>query len=256
MTDGGSDGEMEVAARRDFEQTALPLIDNLYGAAMRLTRDPAEAEDLVQDSMVRAYRFWDTFKQGTNIKAWMFTILRNTFINGYHRRGRKKSFHNDVSAQVRSLGPAVAVGNSASQPPGPEEALSSQITSARIREALDQLPPDYRLAVTLADLEGLSYKEIAEVMDCPIGTVMSRIYRGRKQLHKLLYDHAREIGIVDDDDPPAGKPTASSGAGKSGKSRKRAGKSRRARTTNEKTESRNVLAAVDLGAWRDRRKQA
>jgi RNA polymerase sigma-70 factor, ECF subfamily len=205
MSKPGSRDPMEAAARREFEQSALPLLDNLYGAAMRLTRDPAEAEDLVQDSMVRAYRFWSTFKQGTNIKAWLFTILRNTFINGYHRRGRTRSFQSDVNAQMRSLGPTVAVGNSGSQPPGPDEALLSRITHARIREALDSLPPDYRVAVTLADLEGLSYKEIAEVMDCPIGTVMSRIYRGRKILHKLLYDHARELGMVSEGDPPAGE---------------------------------------------------
>lgn len=201
MSDPGSSTPMEVAARHEFERTALPLLDNLYGAAMRLTRDPAEAEDLVQDSMVRAYRFWDTFQRGTNIKAWLFTILRNTFINGYHRKGRARTFVADVNAQMTALGPAVAVANSTSQPPGPEEVLSGQVTLARIREALDALPPDYRLAVTLADLEGLSYKEIADIMECPIGTVMSRIYRGRKALHKLLYEHAREIGIVDE--PPS-----------------------------------------------------
>jgi RNA polymerase sigma-70 factor (ECF subfamily) len=229
---------MEAAARRQFEQTALPLLDNLYGAAMRLTRDPAEAEDLVQDSMVRAYRFWDSFKQGTNIKAWMFTILRNTFINGYHRRGRARSFHSDVNAQMRSLGPTVALANSTSQPPGPEEAVFTQITTTRIREALDSLPPDYRLAVTLADLEGLSYKEIAEVMDCPIGTVMSRIYRGRKILHKLLYDHAREIGMVEDGDPPAGE--------------------RETKYTRIKTKrtDKDDEDAVDLKAYRDRRNNA
>jgi RNA polymerase sigma-70 factor (ECF subfamily) len=189
---------MEATARHEFERTALPLLDNMYGAAMRLTRDPSEAEDLVQDSIVRAYRFWDTFQKGTNIKAWLFTILRNTFINGYHRKGRARSFQSDVNAQMHALGPAVAVANSTSQPPGPEEVVSGQITLLRIREALDALPPDYRLAVTLADLEGLSYKEIADIMECPIGTVMSRIYRGRKALHKLLYEHAREIGIVDE----------------------------------------------------------
>jgi RNA polymerase sigma-70 factor, ECF subfamily len=205
MSDPSSEREMEAAARREFEQTALPLLDNLYGAAMRLTRDPAEAEDLVQDSMVRAYRFWDTFKQGTNIKAWLFTILRNTFINGYHRRGRARQFEADVNGQMRSLGPTVAVAYSTSQPPGPEEVVSKQITTARIREALDSLPTDYRVAVILADLEGLSYKEIADAMECPIGTVMSRIYRGRKLLHKLLYDHALEIGVVADGDPPAGE---------------------------------------------------
>lgn len=254
MTDDGSPDTMETAARREFEQTALPLLDNLYGAAMRLTRDPAEAEDLVQDSMVRAYRFWDSFKQGTNIKAWLFTILRNTFINGYHRRGRKKSFHNDVNAQMRSLGPTVAVGNSASQPPGPEEAVSSQITQARIREALDALPPDYRTAVTLADLEGLSYKEIAEVMDCPIGTVMSRIYRGRKQLHKLLYDHAREIGLVDDDDDPSG------GRGSTRSKKSKPSKSSKAKpkrgSSADSAERAEHDGPVDLARWRDRRMQA
>ncbi|HLT34801.1 MAG TPA: sigma-70 family RNA polymerase sigma factor [Enhygromyxa sp.] len=205
MSDPSSAREMEAAARREFEQTALPLLDNLYGAAMWLTRDQAEAEDLVQDSMVRAYRFWDTFKQGTNIKAWLFTILRNTFINGYHRRGRARKFETEVHGQMRSVGPTAALAYSTSQPPGPEEVVSKQITTARIREALDSLPPDYRVAVILADLEGLSYKEIADAMDCPIGTVMSRIYRGRKLLHKLLYDHALEIGVVADGDPPAGE---------------------------------------------------
>ena len=192
---------MSAAAQREFEATAMPLYDNLYGSAMRLTRDPDEAADLVQDTMIRAFRFWGTYQQGTNIKAWMFTILKNTFINGYHRRGRKRDFQNDVNSQMRSLGPTVAVANSNSQPPGPDEAVSLEVTQTRIREALDALPPDYRLAVTLADLEGLSYKEIADVMDCPIGTVMSRIYRGRKILHRLLHDHALELGM-DVDAPP------------------------------------------------------
>lgn len=195
-----------------FEALVLPLRDDLYGAAMRMTRDQADAEDLVQDSMVRAYRFWDSFKQGTNIKAWMLTILRNTFINSYHRRGRKLNFDNDVSAQLGSVGPSISVGNSGSHPPGPEEAVSGMATQAEIREALASLPPDYRLAVTMADLEGLSYKEIAEVMECPIGTVMSRIYRGRKALARLLYDHAVEIGAVGsdfelpDEPSPRGRP--------------------------------------------------
>jgi len=236
---------MEAAARREFEQTALPLLDNLYGAAVRLTRDPAEAEDLVQDSMVRAFRFWDSFKPGTNIKAWMFTILRNTFINGYHRRGRKRSFESRVKSQMRSVGPTVAVAHSTSQPPGPEEAVSANITSERIKQALDSLPPDYRLAVTLADLEGLSYKEIAEVMDCPVGTVMSRIYRGRKALHKLLYDHAREIGIVDEDDPPPGQ------------RRTKYARNPAPETNNEtQTRSDSSRDAVDLAAYRKRRKKA
>jgi len=232
MSESSSRPPMEVAARQDFEHSALPLLDNLYGAAMRLTRDPAEAEDLVQDSMVRAYRFWDTFQRGTNIKAWLFTILRNTFINGYHRKGRARSFHADVNAQMSSLGPRVALANSTSQPAGPEEVVLGQITQAKIREALDALPPDYRLAVTLADLEGLSYKEIADIMECPIGTVMSRIYRGRKALHKLLYEHAREIGFVDEDAPPAAERESTRARGRKG----------------------TGAEAVDLAAWRDRKR--
>jgi RNA polymerase sigma-70 factor (ECF subfamily) len=203
------------ASRREFEATAIPLYNNMYGAAMRLTRDPAEAEDLVQDSMVRAFRFWSTFQQGTNIKAWMFTILRNTFINGYHKRGRKRDFQNDVTSQMCSLGPTVAVANSSSQPPGPEEAVSAEVTQLRVREALDSLPPDYRLAVTLADFEGLSYKEIAVFMECPIGTVMSRIFRGRKILHGLLHEHASELGMLRDGDTEPGKRTSTRMTGRS-----------------------------------------
>lgn len=164
---------------------------------MRLTRNPAQAEDLVQDTMVRAYRFWSSFKPGTNIKAWMFTILRNTFINGYHKRRRARNFASDVKAQMKPLGANAAIANSLSAPPGPEEMVSAAMTRTRIMEALESLPEDYRMAVMLADLEGFAYKEIAEVMDCPIGTVMSRIYRGRKLLHKLLFDHAVEQGLVD-----------------------------------------------------------
>ena len=192
---------MDTAARQAFETTALPLLDNMYGVALRMTRNPSEAEDLVQDAMVRAYRFWSSFKPGTSIKAWMFTILRNTFINKYHRKNRRRSFTNDLQSQLNSLGQGAALASPNSEMPGPEEAASARLTRARIMEALESLPEDYRMAVTLADLQGLSYKEIAEVMDCPIGTVMSRIYRGRRQLHKLLYDHAVETGLVQDVQP-------------------------------------------------------
>jgi RNA polymerase sigma-70 factor (ECF subfamily) len=191
---------MSAAAKREFEATVLPLSNNLYGAAMRLTRDPSEAEDLVQDSMVRAFRFWHTFQLGTNIKAWMFTILRNTFINGYHRRGRAQDFQNDVNSEVRSHGSIAAVAHSDSRPPGPEEAVAAEVQRIRVHEALASLPTDYRLAVTYCDFDGLSYREIADVMECPIGTVMSRIYRARKILHDLLHDHAVEVGMATDDD--------------------------------------------------------
>ncbi len=188
---------MEVTARHEFETTALPQIDALYGAALRLTRNSAEAEDLVQDAYVRAYRFWHTFKSGTSIRAWLFTILRNTFINRYHRANRTRHANADLEAQLPALGAEAAVGHPTSGMPSPEVALSARITRERIMAALESVPEDYRMAVILADLEGLAYKEIAEIMDCPIGTVMSRIFRGRKLLFKLLHDHAVELGLTD-----------------------------------------------------------
>lgn len=184
------------ADQRAFERVVIPLRENLYGAAMRLTRDQTEAEDLVQDTLLRAFRFWDSFETGSNIKAWMFTILRNTFINGYHKRARRRDFDFEVKGCVASIGSAAAVAGSGSAPPGPEEGLTSQLSGEAVRRALATLPIDYRTAVTLADLEGRSYKEIAEVMECPIGTVMSRIYRGRNLLHAELHEHAQSLGIA------------------------------------------------------------
>lgn len=188
---------MNTTTRQEFERVALPQLDSMYGVALRLTRNPAEAEDLVQDSVVRAYRFWHTFKSGTSVKAWLYTILRNTFINRYHRQSRRRSAQTDLEAQLPALGSEAAVGHPTSTVPGPEMAMNQRITRDRIMTALESVPEDYRMAVMMADLEGLSYKEIAEVMDCPIGTVMSRIYRGRKLLYKLLQDHAAELGLVD-----------------------------------------------------------
>ncbi len=191
---------MNVAARQEFEQVALPQLDSIYGAALRLTRNPSEAEDLVQDTFVRAYRFWHTFKAGTSIRAWLFTILRNTFINRYHRGNRRRSARHDLEAQLSALGSDAAVARTTAPMPGPEAAVGQRVTRERIYSALESVPEDYRTAVMLADLEGMAYKEIAEVMDCPIGTVMSRIYRGRRLLAKLLKDHAVELGLIDPDD--------------------------------------------------------
>ncbi len=191
---------METAARQEFEKVALPQLDSIYGAALRLTRNPAEAEDLVQDTFVRAYRFWHTFKTGTSIKAWLFTILRNTFINRYHRGNRRRSARHDLEAQLNALGSDVAVARPTQPLPGPEAAVGQRVTRERINSALESVPEDYRTAVMLADLEGLAYKEIAEIMECPIGTVMSRIYRGRRLLAKLLKDHAVELGLIEPDE--------------------------------------------------------
>jgi len=183
--------------RAEFEQLALPQLDAMYGVALRLTRNPAEAEDLVQDAMVRAYRFWNTFKQGTSVKAWLFTILRNTFINGYHQSNRRRSARADLASQLPSLGSQAALGQASAPTGGPDAMMSERVTRERIVTALEAIPEDYRMAVILADLEGLAYKEIAEIMDCPIGTVMSRLHRGRRLLYKLLLDHAVELGWIE-----------------------------------------------------------
>jgi RNA polymerase sigma-70 factor (ECF subfamily) len=189
--------------RRVFERQVMPLRSNLYGAAMKLTRDPSDADDLVQDTLLRAWRFWASFTQGTDLKAWLFTVLRNTFINGYHKAGRRRDFANAVNNDMRSLGTETAVCHSCASPPGPEDAVAAEAQRVLIREALDSLPADYRSAVSYADLDGLSYKEIAAAMECPIGTVMSRIYRGRRMLAGLLHAHAVEIGLASESDRPA-----------------------------------------------------
>ncbi len=188
---------MDRSARKRFEDTALPHLDGLYGMALRLTRDRADADDLVQDTMVRAYRFWSSFQPGTSAKAWLFTILRNTYINRYHRAGRARALARNLEGELNALGGGDAAGHVASGPPAPDQVVSRKDTRLRIEEALGKLPDDYKLAVTLADIEGLTYKEIASIMECPIGTVMSRIYRGRKRLHKMLYAHAVDTGFVD-----------------------------------------------------------
>ncbi len=187
VTLGWLDRAMEPERRRAFEATALPLLDTLFGVALRMTRDSASAEDLVQDTMVRAYRFWDGFQPGTSAKAWMLTILRNTYINGYHKNRRLRVAQDEVVRHVQSFGEGAATMHLGGPATSPEQALIASRERDQIYAALESLPEDYKTAVILADLEGLAYKEIAEVMGCPIGTVMSRIHRGRKLLHKMLF---------------------------------------------------------------------
>lgn len=185
-------------SRKSFELQALPEMDRMHRLALRLTKNAAEAEDLVQDAIVRAYRFWDSFEQGTNLRAWLLTIVRNTFITRYHKQQRKRDFQAQVQAQHRGAHPEAATGRvgPSRESDNPEELASQGARHAVIMQALDSLPEDYRTAIVLADLEGLSYREVAEVMECPVGTVMSRIYRGRRKLHRLLLNVAVEEGLA------------------------------------------------------------
>lgn len=179
--------------RAEFEREALPYADALYGTALRLTRNERDAEDLVQDALLRAYRFWHKFEPGTNCKAWLFKILTNTFINRYHKDRRDQEL---ASAYDEALTQDILVHEASLSSRDPEGALASRMLSGDVRRALESLPTEFRLAVLLCDLEEFSYKEIAEIMDCPIGTVMSRLYRGRRLLQRALHDYAVEQGII------------------------------------------------------------
>lgn len=176
-----------------FEQQALPLLDQLYGGALRLTRNPADAEDLVQETYIKAFQAFDSFTQGTNLKAWMYRIMTNLYITNYRkaqRRPTQTSAEEITDYQLLSSASHEFQGLESAE----VEALKKLPTS-EISEALNALSEDYRMVVYYADVEGLAYKEIAEIMGVPLGTVMSRLHRGRKKLRDALKDVARERGI-------------------------------------------------------------
>src|SRR4051794_8344885 len=183
--------------RREFESEALPHLDALFGTALRLTRNERDAEDLVQDVVLRAYRYWNKFEQGTNCKAWLFKILTNTFINRYHKARRDQELALQVAAED-DVNESVVSQEAHERSRDPEGALVRGMLSDDVLAALDALPTDFRLAVVLCDLQELSYKEIAEVMDCPVGTVMSRLFRGRRLLQKQLRGYAVSEGVIKD----------------------------------------------------------
>jgi RNA polymerase sigma-70 factor (ECF subfamily) len=181
--------------RRRFQQEALPLLDSLYAGALRMTRNPADAEDLVQETMLRAYRSFDRFEPGTNLKAWLFRILTNAYINVYRKRQREpqKVSQEDVEdfdlyQELKDHDPQFSET--------PESIVLGNLVDSDITDAIDDLPEQFRLAVVLSDIEGFTYAEMAEIMDVPMGTVMSRLHRGRKALQKRLVDLARDRGIV------------------------------------------------------------
>jgi len=182
-------------ASDEFEAEALRHLDALYRTALRMTRSEADAEDLVQETYIRAFRFRDQFTLGTNMKAWLFRILTNTFINTYRRKAAQPEVTDLEGVDEFSLYRRMADDRAASSSPDPEAELLNSVVDTEVTAALEALPEKFRTTVLL-DVEGFSYKEIAEMLGIPIGTVMSRLHRGRKFLQKRLYDLARERGIA------------------------------------------------------------
>jgi len=180
--------------RADFEATALPHLDALYHAALSMTRNAANADDLVQETFLKAWRFWDKFKAGTSCKAWLFRIMTNTYINQYRRWSRepyKVDFDEiEEHSEHKISGDAVATLDEA------EREAFDQVFSDEVRAAMESLPPYFRIVALLADVEGFSYQEIAEMIDVPIGTVRSRLSRARGMLQRRLLDYARERGLA------------------------------------------------------------
>jgi RNA polymerase sigma-70 factor (ECF subfamily) len=193
-----------------FAEEALTHLDAMYGVACKLTRNPTEAEDLVQDAFVKAMRARDQFHAGTNLKAWLFRILTNTFINKYRRGGLERSVLDGPDADPLADGWVSA--STMRQLRDPETLALMPLVEQEIQRALDALPPEFRLAVILCDVEEFSYEEIAQIMGCPIGTVMSRLHRGRKLLQGALYNHAIALGIVKGEERIGERPGGANGA--------------------------------------------
>ncbi len=186
-----------MADQATFAEQAMEHMSSLYTAALRMTRNPADAEDLVQETYLKAYRGFGGFEQGTNLKAWLYRILTNTYINIYRAKKRRPDETDLEEVEdlylYRRLGglEAAQAGRSA------EDVLMDHFTEGEIKDAIEDLPEQFRIAVLLADVEGFSYKEIADILDIPIGTVMSRLHRGRKGLEKRLYDFAVDRGLTE-----------------------------------------------------------
>lgn len=199
--------------KAEFEELALSHLDPLYSAALRLTKNERDAEDLVQDTCMRAYRFFDKFERGTNIKAWLFKILTNTFINRYRRKVKERTVVEGVERE--SVHDQFVSRDATDFAANPEQYFFDRLLSDDVLRAIDALPIDFRLVVILADLQEFSYKEIAEILECPVGTVMSRLFRGRKLLQKTLREYAEGQGVLSHKEEPGSAPAPTSEAASS-----------------------------------------
>jgi RNA polymerase sigma-70 factor, ECF subfamily len=187
-----------MADQATFADDALQYTQQLYSAAMRMTRNPADAEDLVQETFLKAYRAYDSFTAGTNLKAWLYRILTNTYINSYRKKSRRPSEVDLGAVQDLYLYRRIGSEESADAARTTEDKVLDGLVESDIKEAIEGLPENFRIPVLLADLEGLSYQEIADILEIPIGTVMSRLHRGRKAMQKALWEFASKRGLLPD----------------------------------------------------------
>src|SRR5262252_10221812 len=183
----------------DFDSQTMPYVDSLYNTAYRMTGNSQDAEDLVQETFFKAYKYYDKFEEGTNLKAWLFKILKNTFINNY--RKKKLEPRSVDFAEIEDSFERIVRRDNSEQPSDPEAEFFTGVLDDDVRKALESLPYDYRMVVILADLEDFSYKELTEILDCPVGTGMWRLYRGRKLLKKALLKYARKHGYIRGGEP-------------------------------------------------------
>ncbi len=186
-----------MADQATFAEQAMPLMGSLYSGALRMTRNAADAEDLVQEVYLRAYRGFGGFQEGTNLKAWLFRILTNTYINSYRARQRRPEQTDLDEVEDLYLYKRLGAMESSALSRSAEDELMDTFTEPTVKAALEDLPENFRVAVMLSDVEGFSYKEIAEILDIPIGTVMSRLHRGRKALQQRLMEYAVTHGLAD-----------------------------------------------------------